>query len=133
MPKVLVTGSSGHLGYALMLKLPSYGYQPIGIDILPSESTTIVGSISDRSFLAKLFQEHRDITHVLHTATLHKPHIVSHSNDQFVQTNISGTLALLEAAASKPGGRCKAFIFTSTTSTFGSALAPRPGQSSSSV
>ncbi|GLB34225.1 putative NAD dependent epimerase dehydratase family protein [Lyophyllum shimeji] len=128
MPKVLVTGSSGHLGHALMLKLPSYGYQPIGIDILPSQSTTIVGSIADRVFLAKLFEEHQDITAVLHTATLHKPHIISHTNDEFVQTNVSGTLALLETAASKPGARCQAFIFTSTTSTFGRALAPRPGE-----
>ncbi|KAF8076824.1 hypothetical protein FPV67DRAFT_434559 [Lyophyllum atratum] len=130
MNKVLVTGSSGHLGHALMVKLPSYGYQTIGIDILPSETTTIVGSISDRAFLAKVFQAHPDITHVLHTATLHKPHIGSHSNDQFVQTNVSGTLALLEEAASKAGERCKAFIFTSTTSTFGKALAPKPGQPS---
>jgi nucleoside-diphosphate-sugar epimerase len=64
---------------------------------------------------------------VLHTATLHKPHVGSHTKSQFIDTNIHGTLNLLENAASRPG-QIEGFIFTSTTSTFGKALAPRPGQ-----
>ena len=35
---------------------------------------------------------------VLHTATLHKPHVATHSMQDFVDTNITGTLNLLEAA-----------------------------------
>lgn len=58
---------------------------------------------------------------VLHTATLHKPHISTHSRQSFIDTNITGTLNLLEEAV-LAGAR--SFIFTSTTSTFGNALTP---------
>ena len=58
---------------------------------------------------------------VLHTATLHKPHVVTHSRREFVDTNITGTLNLLEAAVDVGA---TAFIYTSTTSVFGRALTP---------
>jgi nucleoside-diphosphate-sugar epimerase len=61
---------------------------------------------------------------VLHTATLHKPHVGSHSRQDFVDTNITGTLTLLEEAAAAGVG---SFVFTSTTSAFGRALTPAPG------
>ena len=60
---------------------------------------------------------------VLHTATLHKPHIITHSRQSFVDNNITGTLNLLEEAVSAGVG---AFVFTSTTSAFGGALRPPP-------
>ena len=122
---VLVTGSAGHLGTALMLSLPSLGFNPVGIDILASETTTHVGSISDRVFIAGIFAANA-IAHVLHTATLHKPHVGSHTKEQFVETNITGTLVLLEEAAKKVGD-IRSFVFFSTTSTFGTALSPKPG------
>ncbi len=58
---------------------------------------------------------------VLHTATLHKPHIESHGQQAFVDTNITGTLTLLEEAVAAGVG---CFVFTSTTSAFGRALTP---------
>jgi nucleoside-diphosphate-sugar epimerase len=61
---------------------------------------------------------------VLHAATLHKPHVGSHARREFVDTNISGTLVLLEEAVAAGAGR---FVYTSTTSAFGRALAPPPG------
>lgn len=129
-PDVLVTGAHGHLGFALMCALPDYGYSPVGIDILGStdkEHTVITGSISDSNFCASIFKTYPSIRYVLHTATLHKPHVASHSKNDFIDTNIRGTLNLLEASHSGPA--CiQAFIFTSTTSTFGKALAPKPGQ-----
>ncbi|KAJ5098896.1 hypothetical protein N7532_005897 [Penicillium argentinense] len=122
---VLVTGSAGHLGTALMLQLPSLGFRPLGIDILSSPTTTLVGSVSDRTFIASVFDAH-PIKHVLHAATLHKPHICSHSKEDFVSTNILGTLILLEEA-SRFQTRIESFVFFSTTSTFGKALSPKPG------
>jgi UDP-glucose 4-epimerase len=62
---------------------------------------------------------------VLHTATLHKPHIATHTRQDFVDTNVTGTLNLLEEATAAGVG---AFIFTSTTSVFGRALVPQVGQ-----
>jgi nucleoside-diphosphate-sugar epimerase len=58
---------------------------------------------------------------VLHTATLHKPHIITHGRQSFVDVNITGTLNLLEEAASVG---VESFVFTSTTSAFGAALTP---------
>ncbi|KAJ6112048.1 hypothetical protein N7523_008109 [Penicillium sp. IBT 18751x] len=122
---VLVTGSAGHLGTALMLSLPSLGFNPLGIDILPSPTTTIVGSVSDRELVASIFDSNR-IRHVLHAATLHKPHVCSHSKEQFITTNIVGTLILLEES-SRFKAQIESFVFFSTTSAFGMALSPKPG------
>ncbi|KAJ5306855.1 hypothetical protein PENANT_c003G03776 [Penicillium antarcticum] len=122
---VLVTGSAGHLGTALMLKLPSLGFKPLGIDILPSQTTTLVGSVSDRAFIFSLFNSN-PIKHVIHAATLHKPHVCSHSKEQFISTNVIGTLILLEES-SRLGEQIESFVFVSTTSAFGMALSPKPG------
>ncbi len=93
----------------------------LGIDIQPSPFTGKVGSIVDRNFVKQCM---RGVEAVLHTATLHKPHVITHSRQQFIDTNITGTLNLLEEAALAGVG---AFIFTSTTSTFGGALTPPAG------
>ena len=61
---------------------------------------------------------------ILHAATLHKPHVGSHTRQEFVETNITGTLTLLEEAVAAGVSRV---IYTSTTSAFGRALTPAPG------
>lgn len=134
---VLVTGSSGHLGTALMLRLPALGFRPLGVDILPPSCPTVrsrvgdtlVGSISDRSFVSETLTDNPHIRHIIHAATLHKPHVASHTAQAFIDTNVTGTLTLLEAAAEMlvPRGSFASFIFISTTSTFGGALSPGPG------
>jgi UDP-glucose 4-epimerase len=62
---------------------------------------------------------------VLHAATLHKPHVATHTKQDFLDTNVTGTLVLLEAAVA---AGVDSFIFTSTTSAFGSALTPATGE-----
>lgn len=64
-------------------------------------------------------------TRSFHTATLHKPHVATHSWQDFIDINITGTRTLLEAANAAGHSR---FIFTSTTSAFGDALRPAPGE-----
>lgn len=117
----LVTGSAGHLGEALMRTLGRSGHDARGLDIKPSPFTHHVGSIVDRAFVE---QGMRGVEVVFHAATLHKPHIATHSRQNFVDVNVTGTLNLLEAASA---AGVKAFIHTSTTSTFGRALVPPPG------
>ncbi len=119
--KVLVTGSAGHLGEALMRTLRAVGHAVVGMDIVSSSFTDVVGSITDRAFVK---QHMRGVAAVLHTATLHKPHMVTHARRQFIDTNIAGTLNLLEEAAAAGVG---AFVFTSSTSAFGRALVPAAG------
>jgi UDP-glucose 4-epimerase len=118
--KILVTGSSGHLGEALVRTLRDLNHETVGLDILESPFTTQVGSVADRARVALCM---RGVQAVLHAATLHKPHVATHPKQEFIDTNITGTLNLLEEAA-LAGVEC--FIFTSTTSVFGSALLPPP-------
>jgi UDP-glucose 4-epimerase len=119
---VLVTGSAGHLGEALMRLLRERGEMARGLDLKRSPFTDAVGSICDRGFVREAMA---GVRAVLHTATLHKPHVVTHSRQDFVDTNVSGTLALLEEAV-RAG--VTAFVQTSTTSVFGDAMVHRPGQ-----
>jgi nucleoside-diphosphate-sugar epimerase len=120
--RILVTGSSGHLGEALMRTLPGRGHELAGVDILSSPFTTRVCSIADRDCVR---QSVAGVDAVVHAATLHKPHVGSHSRQEFVDTNIAGTLHLLEEAVAAGVSR---FIFISTTSTFGRALVPAQGE-----
>lgn len=93
----------------------------LGLDVLDSPFTTVVGSVTDRAVVRRCLI---DVDTVIHTATLHMPHLASHDRQAFIDTNVTGTLALLEEATAAHVGR---FIFTSTTSTFGHALRPPPG------
>jgi UDP-glucose 4-epimerase len=119
--KILVTGSAGHLGEALARTLTASAHEVVGLDVQPSPFTTVGGSIADAAVVAHAI---RGVDAVLHTATLHKPHIVTHSRREFVDTNIVGTLTLLEAAAE---ARVGSFVYTSTTSVYGLALVPETG------
>jgi nucleoside-diphosphate-sugar epimerase len=119
--RVLVTGSAGHLGEALVRTLEKMKYEVIGLDLLQSPFTTYVGSITDRSCVRHCLS---GVRAVLHTATLHKPHIVTHDLQSFVDTNVTGTLTLLQEAVAA-GVEC--LVFTSTTSVFGDALVPPAG------
>jgi nucleoside-diphosphate-sugar epimerase len=116
MDRILVTGSAGHLGEALVRVLSDLGHDVVGLDVLDSPFTTVVGSIGDRDVVRSCL---RGVTAVLHPATLHKPHVGSHDRQEFVDTNITGTLTLLTESVAAGVER---FVFTSTTSAFGRAL-----------
>jgi nucleoside-diphosphate-sugar epimerase len=60
----------------------------------------------------------------VHAATLHKPHVATHARQAVVDTNVTGTLNLLEEAVSAGAG---CFVFMSTTSSFGAAFTLSPG------
>lgn len=119
--KIVVTGSTGHLGEALVRTLQGTTHQVVGADRAPSPFTANVGTITDRDFVRRCVH---GADAVIHTATLHKPHVGTHSRQEFIDTNITGTLNLLEEAVS---AGVSSFIFTSTTSAFGRALTPPPG------
>ena len=122
MTRILVTGSAGHLGEALVRTLRHRGDDVVGLDVLPSPSTDAVASVTDRAAVRAAIA---GADAVVHTATLHKPHVGSHSRQEFVDTNVTGTLVLLEEAAEAGVG---AFVQTSTTSAFGRALTPGDGE-----
>lgn len=118
---ILVTGSSGHLGEALMRVLAQEQRSARGIDLVPGRFTDRVGSITDRTVLRSACE---GVSSLVHAATLHKPHVATHDRQAFVDTNVSGTLALLEEAVA---AGVSTVVLTSTTSAFGAALSPPPG------
>jgi nucleoside-diphosphate-sugar epimerase len=120
--KILVTGSTGHLGEAVMRQLAATDHEAVGIDMLDGPYTRHVGTIVDRDFVRLCMA---GANAVIHTATLHKPHVATHTRQDFIDTNITGTLNLLEEAAEQGAHR---FAFTSTTSAFGEALVPPKGE-----
>ena len=70
--RILVTGSSGHLGEALVRVLRDAGHDVHGLDVLPSATTALTGSVADRELVRRALH---GVDAVLHSATLHKPHV----------------------------------------------------------
>jgi UDP-glucose 4-epimerase len=114
--RVVVTGSSGHLGEALVRSIRSSGGEVVGLDLRESPFTSFVGSTTDRELVREVL---RGADAVIHTAALQQPHLASHPPAAFVETNVSGTLVMLEAARE---ANVRSFVFTSSTSAFGRAL-----------
>lgn len=104
-----------------MRTLRGQRHEVVGLDVLGSPFTDVVGSVADRDTVARAM---RGVRHVLHTATLHKPHVGSHGKQEFVDVNVTGTLTILEAAAA---AGVESVVFTSSTSAFGRALTPPGG------
>lgn len=115
---VCVTGSSGQLG-AVISSLLSGKHSIIGMDSAPGEFTSHLGDITDREFVLTVTKE-ADV--IIHTCSLHAPHLKSHSSEEFISTNINGTLNLLRSAVQNGLGR---FVYTSTTSLYGHAMVSR--------
>jgi UDP-glucose 4-epimerase len=119
--RLLVTGSAGHLGEAIVRVFGEDGWEVVGLDRRPSPSTMVVGSVTDGDLLGRCLT---GVDAVIHGATLHQPHLRSHHHREFVETNVTATALLLEAAVAAGVRR---FVYTSTTSTFGAAMSPPPG------
>ena len=110
--RILVTGSSGWLGRHLLPMLRARGHDPVGLDVVEGTHTTIIASVADRAAVTRAIGDH-GVEAIIHGGALHKPDIVRYPRQSFIDTNISGTLNLIEAAVAAGHDR---FIFTSTTS-----------------
>ncbi|MFC2164832.1 NAD-dependent epimerase/dehydratase family protein [Acidobacteriota bacterium] len=113
--RILVTGSSGQLGAAISSML-SGRHSVRGVDLLPGKFTTNVGNITDRDFV---FSATENVEYLIHTGSLHAPQLDTHSKEEFIDTNIIGTLNLLEASIENGIRR---FVYSSTTSLYGYAM-----------
>jgi len=100
------------LGQTLVPRLSGEGHQVIGLDLVPSRNTQIVGTVADRELVHRAIRDF-EAEAIVHAAALHKPHIETHRASDFVAVNVQGTLNLLEEAVAS---QVECFIFTSTTS-----------------
>lgn len=92
--------------------LEAGGHDVTGLDAVAGPHTSVVGSVADRVLVFQCVA-HYGIEAVIHAGALHKPDIARNTRQAFVDTNVTGTLNLLEAAAAAGHAR---FVFTSTTS-----------------
>lgn len=109
--KILLTGSSGWLGRFLAPQLRSAGHTVVGLDVAPGADTQVIGSVADAALMDSVVAD--GIEAIIHSGALHKPDIARYPKQAFIDTNVTGTLNLLEAAAQAGHDR---FVFTSTTS-----------------
>ena len=114
--RVLVTGSSGQLG-AVIYSMLSKEHSIIGVYSLPGKYTSHIGDITDHEFVLSVT---KNVEIIIHTCSLHAPHLKTHSSEEFINTNINGTLNLLKSAIEN---RIRRFVYTSTTSLYGHAMA----------
>lgn len=115
--KVLVTGSAGRLGRVIVMLLKTKGIDCIGIDLLESNTTDVIVDIRNKKEVYKVI---KNADHIIHTAALHGRHLDTNvSRVDFIETNILGTLNLLEASVFY---KIKSFLYTSTTSVYGSSM-----------
>jgi UDP-glucose 4-epimerase len=111
---IFVTGSSGWLAQDLVPRLKRAEHTVIGLDPVPGPHTDVVGTVADRDLVRKIIRDHR-IQGIVHAGALHKPQVATHDPARFIETNVQGTLNLLQEATAE-GSTVDRFVFTSTTS-----------------
>jgi len=115
--RVLVTGSSGKLGSVTLKHLADSGHLVTGLDVSDSATTNLIADVKDKY---KILEVTQGFDAVIHTAALHGKHMdLNFPREEFVDTNIKGTLNLLNACVANG---IKKFLFTSTTSIYGKSL-----------
>jgi UDP-glucose 4-epimerase len=65
--RVLVTGSSGHLGEALVRTLSDHGHEVIALDVIAGRFITHIGSIADLAFVQRCMRGVQAVFHAAET------------------------------------------------------------------
>ncbi len=122
---VLVTGSSGFLGRAVVSRLKSLGHTVVGID--PADSADagflhIQGGLSDIGPLSEVLTSHK-ITHVIHAGGVSGAMLYADHPWRVLEINVAESLALLKAALETG---VKVFAYCSSVSAMGDFYEPAP-------
>ena len=124
-PTILVTGGAGYIGSHVVKALQQKGYGVLVLDNLVYghrnivedvlKAKLIVGDISDRILLDRIFESH-NIAAVMHFAAY--AYVGESVKDpvKYYRNNVSGTVNLLEAMVEAD---VKNFVFSSTCATYG--------------
>jgi nucleoside-diphosphate-sugar epimerase len=113
--RVVVTGSAGRIGRAIVVRL-AREHDVVGIDRLPaSTAVRFVGDVCDRELLRRACEGADAIVHV---AALHTAHVGIESEAEFERINVDGTAAVVAVAREHGVARV---VLTSTTALYGGA------------
>lgn len=120
--KILVTGGAGYIGSTICSALIDRNHTPIILDSLVTGRIEFTkgrifykGDIADKDLLNTIFNEHPDITHVVHCAALIVvPESVEHPYEYFKE-NVSKSLELFNNLSKL---NCKNIIFSSSASIY---------------
>jgi nucleoside-diphosphate-sugar epimerase len=114
---IIVTGGTGFLGSHLIPALQQQGYTVKNIDVRPSDlCPTIVADVRDQE---KMIAEIKNADAVFHLASLIEAGESVKEPQKFIDHNISGTLAVLEAM--RING-ISTFLFSSSAAVYGEPL-----------
>jgi UDP-glucose 4-epimerase len=119
--RVVVTGSAGLVGSAVVRLLREAGRAVVGVDRVGSPDTDVVADLRDSSAWRGALA---GAEAVVHAAALHAPHVGVRPDGEFHAVNVTATGELL-AAAEAAGVR--RFVLTSSTSVYGHSLVPTDG------
>lgn len=124
-PTILVTGGAGYIGTHTVLALQRSGYGVVVLDNLVHghrelvddilKVELVIGDLSDRSTLDRLFATH-NIAAVVHFAAYIAVGESVVEPDKYYRNNVSGTLTLLEAMVA---ANVKKLVFASTCAIYG--------------
>ncbi|WEX87031.1 NAD(P)-dependent oxidoreductase [Sinorhizobium garamanticum] len=115
--RIVLTGSSGRVGRAIFSALAER-YEVVGIDRSPFSTTHVVGDFVSEALLSSVLKE---ADAVIHTASLHAPHVSTIPDEEFQRINVEGVRLLAKTAIA---AGVKRLIFTSTTALYGYAVSP---------
>ncbi len=121
--KILVTGGAGYIGSVVADELLQAGHQVVVFDNLsrghrqavPKNAELVIGELSDRAGLDRLFQSHA-IDAVMHFAAFIEAGESMKAPGTFFRNNTANALNLLEAMLA---AGVKRFVFSSTAALYG--------------
>lgn len=114
MARIIVTGSTGFLGQALVPALEKEGHSVVKIDRRPDKSGDTV--VADVRELDSMMEYIKDADAVFHLASLIEAGESVKEPQKFIDWNISGTLNVLEAM--RENG-IRHFLFSSSAAIYG--------------
>jgi nucleoside-diphosphate-sugar epimerase len=123
--RVLVTGSSGFLGRALVRRLLTNGCHVAGLDPAPPRMVGyrhLDDDLSNASRLRTHLAAERP-THIIHAGGVSGPMVLSENPDRVMTINVGGTLNLLFAALDSG---VRTFIYCSSVSAVGNYYETTP-------
>ncbi|MHC1481203.1 NAD-dependent epimerase/dehydratase family protein [Frateuria aurantia] len=113
--RVVLTGSSGRVGRAVFGALAA-DHEVLGLDHRPFATTHWLGDVGDCRLLRSAMA---GADAVIHTASLHAPHVGRMPDSEFERINVQAVRHLIEVALES---KVATVVYTSTTALYGHAV-----------